>query len=191
MKINQQGSSLFFALPCMALILYFGIFTIKRQVKEYKIFVAQVDNFLCLKRKTKNLKKYLRFMKKTNKAIRSVRVASFIPKTRLIATASLKALKVSQNYKTKIYLLKSLSFTKCRNSLATKASEEIYSLRGVVIRNKDETAKKIKTKIKFLVRSKKDLSNYIQASFLTKGALKLIQFESSPNYLKTNTKVLF
>ena len=56
MKINQQGSSLFFALPCMALILSFGIFTIKRQVKEYKIFVAQVDNFLCLKRKTKNLK---------------------------------------------------------------------------------------------------------------------------------------
>lgn len=191
MERNQNGTVLFVALPCIVFILYIGISTVKRQVEDYKSFTAQASNFLCLKRKSMNIKNYMKFMQRTNRAIQAAKIASLVPKSRAIALATLRALKRSQSIKTKSLLFSSSNQRDCRNSFTLPMAEEVYSKNGVIFRNKDETAKKTNSKIQLRISARTNLTNNIKATFSTKGELKLIKISFRPKHSNLSLKALY
>jgi hypothetical protein len=145
-------------------------------MKNHAKLREEIRIHLCLKRKIVDLKKYVHYMERTNKAIRAAKIASLVPKTRIIATSVLKGLKLGQEIKTKSHLLNSKRLQECRGVFSKPILLETYSFKGRIRRLKDDTAKRsLKKVLHIRIFSIVNPLINVQVKLKNEGELKLVQ----------------
>jgi hypothetical protein len=150
---NQSGTLSFIGIACVISLKAYLFLSLANSISHRKILIGTFKNSICSKVVLLKTKKYLHSIASSNKKIVILTPLLISPKTRLLASKTIKLIKKAQYLKT----LKLLSFPfrnrKCSSSnvLATIP----YKLRGYdLIRNKDQTAKLTKLNASITVSSK-------------------------------------
>lgn len=171
----------------------FFLFTLKLtdSLNESKRMVAKGENAICLKEQIVLKKRYLRRMNSLNKKIRVLKLATLVPKTKIIAKASLGLTKKLQSALTIKYEANTLTNHSCKHSIVFFKNKNPFLQKGKIKRNPDESARYFKGNGYIFISSKILLKEVMKIKVKNnKKGKYLFQINQSSPILKMSTASL-
>lgn len=110
---HDRGNITLLGCVCLLFLSSFLCLNVKKQVEKLDLMNRQKNQILCALSYQQSLLTHVKKMEGLNRLIRVANLASYIPKTREAALASIKALELAQGVEAKLFIVKTSMIKKC------------------------------------------------------------------------------